>query len=96
MEETTADARGLGGTAGIEHSGDMETDLPLLATNRTCIRRCAVLSTVFSVGIVEIDRLQTERSSTGPKMELYFNESKAYRALYVLCHLHLYKFTVHY
>ena len=56
----------------------------------------ALYITVFSVGIVEIDRLQTERSSTGPKMELYFNESKAYRALYVLCHLHLYKFTVHY
>lgn len=43
VEETTADARGLGGTAGIELSGDMETDLPLLAFDRACVRRCAVL-----------------------------------------------------
>jgi hypothetical protein len=33
VEETTADARGLGSTAGIEQFGDMETDLPLLATD---------------------------------------------------------------
>lgn len=56
----------------------------------------ALYITVFSVGIVEIDRLQTERSPTGPKRELYFNEFKAYRALYIFCRLYLYRFTVHF
>lgn len=62
MEEITADARGLGSTAGIEQSGDMSG--PSFIGNQPSLRQTVRCITVFSVGF-EIDKLQAPQAPSG-------------------------------